>query len=111
MRKDEMEDEIAAILVNFVRSISAGTSTSTVLNRIFVLRNAIVLRMDWRTVHCPHAVANHILVHLARENVAERRRLMAIVCDLVFSSLIGHDSFFTNNIGASEMAAPHGPIF
>jgi hypothetical protein len=107
-----MEDEIAAIFVNFVRSISAGTSVTTVLNRIHVLRNSIVLHMDWREIHCPLAVANHMLIHLGRENMPERKRLMAVVCDLVFSSLIGHDSFFTHFVARSEVedTAPYGPF-
>ncbi len=107
-----MEDEIAAIFVNFVRSISTGTSVATVLNRTHVFRNSIVLRMAWREVHCPLAVANHMLTQLLQEHVPERRRLMAVVCDLVFSSLIGHDAFFTHFVARSETeeAAPVGPF-
>ena len=105
-----MEEEIAAILVSFVRSISVESSVHSVLNRVHVLRNAIVLRMDWRNVHCPVAVSNHILALLCREDVRERRRRMAVVCDLVFASLIGHDSFFTHFVALSEEEAPHGPF-
>ena len=104
-----MEDEIAAILLTVVRSISAEQSAHSALNRIHVLRNVIVFRMDWRNVHCPIAVSNHILTLLCRENVRECRCRMAVVCDLVFSSLIGHDSFFTHFVALGMEEAPRGP--
>jgi hypothetical protein len=42
-----------------------------------------------------------------QENQLEQRRMMAVVCDLVFSSIIGHDAFFTHFI--SIEGPPHGP--
>jgi hypothetical protein len=100
-----MEDEIAAVFVNFVRSIAVDVSANTVLSRVHFLRNMVVLRMDWRNAHCPAALANHILVRLNREGGS--RWMMAIVCDLVFAPLIGHETYFTEFITA---APPHGPI-
>ena len=112
-----MEEEIAAILMATVRSIVLQGSTEAILQRVHVLRNAIVLRMDWRELHCPLAVSNHILTQLRREMHGERRRMMAIVCDLVFSSLVGHNAFFTHYINFSDgpgafydRLAPHGPV-
>ena len=112
-----MEEEIAAILMATVRSIVLQASAEAILQRVHVLRNAIVFRMDWRELHCPLAVSNHILALLRREMHAERRRMMAIVCDLVFSSLVGHNAFFTHyiNFGDGPVAfhegvVPNGPV-
>ena len=112
-----MEEEIAAILMATVRSIVLQASAEAILQRVHVLRNAIVFRMDWRELHCPLAVSNHILALLRREMHAERRRMMAIVCDLVFSSLVGHNAFFTHYINFGDgpdafhgMVAPNGPV-
>lgn len=103
-----MEEEIAMVLITVVRSIAQRSSVSSILNRVHVLRNAIVLRMDWRNGHCPIAVANHMLTLLTQENQLEQKRTMAVVCDLVFSSVIGHDAFFTHFISIEE-SPPHGP--
>ncbi len=98
-----MEDEIAEIFVNFARSVVVGTNP---LNRIHVMRNAIVFRMDWRTLHCPFTVANRVVMLLNREGAC--RQSMAVVFDLVFSSLIGNDSFFTQSVAIDENT-PRGP--
>ena len=124
-----MEDEIAAILMTCVRSIvdqsttgggttNNNTAAESILNRVLVLRNAIVLRMDWHVLHCPITVSNHILTLLRQEMIGDRRRMMAVVCDLVFSTLIGHNAYFTHFINFSEGPAgvafwrlpPQGPI-
>jgi hypothetical protein len=105
-----MEKEIAAIFVAFVRSIADEPSVISVLNRVHVLRNALVLRMDWRLVHCPAAVSSHILHLLRREGVEQRRRRMAVVCDLAFSSLTENDAFFTHFVAIGEEVAPGGPL-
>ena len=97
-----MEGEIAAILTTFVRSIVEQSTSDSILNRVLVLRNAIVLRMDWHVLHCPITVSNHILTLLRQEMTGERRRMMAVVCDLVFSTLLGHNAYFTNFINFSE---------
>jgi hypothetical protein len=104
-----MEKEIASILVSFARSIADDPSASSVLNRVHVVRNTIVLRMDWRVVHCPAVVSNHILHLLHIEEAEQRRRRMAVVCDLAFSSLTGNESFFTHSVSISEDTAPEGP--
>jgi hypothetical protein len=101
-----MEEEIAAILMTFVRSIVDQSSAESILHRVHVLRNAIVLRMDWHVVHCPIHVCNHILTLLRREQLGERRRLMSVVCDLVFSTLIGHNAYFTHFVNFSEGPDP-----
>lgn len=113
-----MEEEIAAILMTFVRSIvDRSSSTEAVLHRVHVLRNAIVFRMDWQVVHCPIHVCNHLLTLLRQEQQGERRRLMAVVCDLVFSTLIGHNAYFTHFINFGEgpdpaywRLVPRGPM-
>ncbi len=97
-----MEEEIAAILMTFVRSIADQSSAESILHRVHVLRNAIVLRMDWHILHCPYSVCNGILTLLRREPPGERRRVMAVVCDLVFSTLIGHNAYFTHFLNFSE---------
>jgi hypothetical protein len=102
-----MEEEIADVFITVVRSIAQRSTVGSILNRVHVLRNAIILRMDWRNSHCPIAVANHMLTLLMQENQLEQRRMMAVVCDLVFSSIIGHDAFFTHFI--SIEGPPHGP--
>jgi len=111
-----MEEEIAAILMGTVRSIVFQGSAEAILQRVHVLRNSIVMRMEWRQLHCPIAVCNHILASLRREMHAERRRMMAVVCDLVFSSLLGHNDFFTHYVDFAEgpgalfdRVAPYGP--
>ena len=100
-----MEDEIATILMTFIRSIVVQSSTESILHRVHVLRTAIVLRMDWHVLHCPFTVSNHILTQLRREPVGERRRMMAVVCDLVFSTLVRHNAYFTHFVNFSE--GPH----
>ena len=97
-----MENEIATILMTFVRSIVEQSSAESILHRVHVLRNAIVLRMDWRDLHCPITVSNHLLNLLRRELLGERRRMMAVVCDLVFSTLIGHNAFFSHFVNFPE---------
>ena len=111
-----MEEEIAALFMTSVRSIVNQATSESILHRVHVFRNAIVLRMDWRDVHCPISVSNHLLTHLRLEALGERRRMMAVVCDLVFGSLIGHNAFFTHFINFSEgpsetywRMAPQGP--
>ena len=111
-----MEEEIARILMTFVRSIVDQSSAESVLHRVHVLRNAIVMRMDWHTVHCPLQMCNCILTLLRVEAVGERRRLMAVVCDLVFTALVGHNAYFSHFINFSEgpgvsclSGAPRGP--
>ncbi len=112
-----MEEEIAAILMTFVRSIVEQASTESILHRVHILRNAVVMRMDWQTLHCPIRVSDHLLTLLRRELLGERRRMMAVVCDLVFASLIGHNAFFTHFINFSEgpgiaygNTVPRGPV-
>jgi hypothetical protein len=112
-----MEEEIAAILMTFVRSIVEQASAESILHRVHILRNAVVMRMDWQTLHCPIQVSNHILTLLRRELLGERRRMMAVVCDLVFASLIGHNAYFTHFINFSEGPSiaywnmvPRGPV-
>jgi len=112
-----MEEEIASILVTSVRSIVEQSSSELILHRVHVLKNAIVFRMDWHSLHCPIAVSQHILTLLRRELAGERRRLMAVVCDLVFASLIGHNTYFTHFVNYSEgpcatfwKLAPQGPV-
>ncbi len=112
-----MEEEIATLLMGTVRSIVLQGSAEAILHRVHVLRNSIVMRMEWRQLHCPIAVSNHIRVMLRREMHDERRRMMAVVCNLVFSSLLGQNDFFTHyvNFSAGPMAlydrvAPYGPV-
>jgi hypothetical protein len=112
-----MEEEIANIFMASVRSIVDQGSARAILQRVLVLRNAIVLRMDWNNVHCPMIVSNHLLSLIRREFCVERRRMMATVCDLVFSTLIGQNSFFTLYFEFSEgpavvytEALPGGPV-
>jgi hypothetical protein len=112
-----MEEEIAGILMAFVRSIVEQASSEAILHRVHILRNAVVLRMDWQILHCPILVSNHLLTLLRRELLGERRRMMAVVCDLVFSSLIGQNAYFTHFINFSEgpgiahwNTVPRGPV-
>ena len=102
MRCILMEEEIAAILMTFVRSIVEQASAESILHRVHILRNAIVMRMDWQTLHCPIQVCNYMLSLLRRELLGERRRMMAVVCDLVFSTIIGHNAFFTHFINFTD---------
>jgi hypothetical protein len=105
-----MEQEIAAILMTIVRSIvdqsSSSSAPESILHRVHLLRNAIVLRMDWHVVHSPIHVCNHILSLLRGEQMGERRRLMSVVCDLVFSTLIGHNAHFTYFVNLGEDPDP-----
>jgi hypothetical protein len=112
-----MEEEIANILMMSIRSIVDQGSARTILKRVLVLRNAIVLRMDWSNVHCPQLVSNHLLSLIRTEFCAEKRFMMAGVCDLVFSTVNGQNSFFTNYFEFSEVpqgftnaVMPYGPI-
>ena len=111
-----MDEEIATILMTFVRSIVDQSSNETMLYRVHVLRNAIIFRMDWHVLHSPVLVCNHILTLLRNEPPTERRRIMAVVCDLVFSTLIGHNAYFTHFVNHSEgpgasywQIVPQGP--
>jgi hypothetical protein len=99
-----MEEEVASILMSTVRSIVHQASAEAILQRVHVLRNSIVLRMDWNNVHCPLAVSNHLIALLRQEPHDERRQMMAVICDLVFSTLVGHNTYFTHYIHGG----PHG---
>ena len=99
-----MEEEVASILMSTVRSIVHQASAEAILQRVHVLRNSIVLRMDWNNVHCPLAVSNHLIDLLRQEPHDERRQMMAVICDLVFSTLVGHNTYFTHYIHGG----PHG---
>jgi hypothetical protein len=113
-----MEEELANIFMASIRSIVDQGSARAILKRVLVLRNAIVLRMDWSNVHCPRLVSTHLLSLIRTEFCAEKRLMMAGVCDLVFSTVNGQNSFFTNYFEFSELplsfteavGMPHGPI-
>jgi hypothetical protein len=113
-----MEEEIANILMTSIRSIVDQGSARAILKRVLVLRNAFVLRMDWSNVHSPQLVSTHLLSLIRTEFCAEKRLMMAGVCDLVFSTVTGQNSFFTNYFEFSELpqsftyavGMPCGPI-